>query len=198
MAHDQSNVNHVRFIHLCIYTTNRGCKCGQCIWTCFVGETYEIVLWARHCFAGLTNYCFYQACTNNSYKTVGWILTWYFSPNILGSQHWFSLWHKRKTNHNLNRYRQTSMRHMASLEHLNCCNCKNLLHLGSGLLSQFSPFRYFPNLLELPKHWLPVREIWTRLKISKSKFPVKEKLTNGALVIPTPEPRLEYLTARHT
>ena len=49
-----------------------------------------------------------------------------------------------------------------------------ILAQGWGLLRQFSPFRYFPN--------------WKYLTytFAKSKFPVTEKLTNGALVTPTP------------
>ena len=80
--------------------------------------------------------------------------------------------------------------------------------LGLGLVSQFSPFRYFPNFSKWSKQQLLVwyqvhiwqvspqlscrdtRQIWTWLKVSDLyfcyiKFPVTEKLTKGALVTPT-------------
>ena len=55
---------------------------------------------------------------------------------------------------------------------------------------QFSPFRYFP--------YFPVKTLVTPTKYErdwkypthtfvKSKFPATEKLTNGALVTPTPD-----------
>ena len=87
------------------------------------------------------------------------------------------------------------------------------LDLRWGLLSQFSPFRYFPNFSEWWKQWLPewyqvhIWQVSPQLSSSwavetpgkyehdwkcltytfaKSKFLVTEKLTNGALVTPTP------------
>ena len=84
---------------------------------------------------------------------------------------------------------------------------------GWGLLSWFSPFRYFSNFSEQSKHWLPAwhhvivwqvwpqlscggtRRIWMWLKVSnlyfcqKSKSPVTEKSTNRFSVTPTPARR---------
>ena len=80
---------------------------------------------------------------------------------------------------------------------------------GWGLLSQFPPFRYFPKFPALSKHTLTIKyyvHIWqvspqlscgTPAKYErdlkyvtyycvKSKFSVTQKLTNGALVTPTP------------
>ena len=92
-------------------------------------------------------------------------------------------------------------------------NCNGSLryyiHQGWGLLNIFSQFRYFLSFSGWSKHWLPVWyhvhiwqvspqlscgdtwQIWTLLKISKLYFcsikvSVTEKLTNGALVTPTP------------
>ena len=80
---------------------------------------------------------------------------------------------------------------------------------GWGLLSQFPSLRYFPNLSSLSKHTLPVKyrvyiwqvspqlscgdtcQIWMWFEEStcifaRSKILLTEKLTNGALVTPTP------------
>ena len=81
--------------------------------------------------------------------------------------------------------------------------------LGWGLLSQFPPFRYFPNYSSLSKHTLTVKYrvyiwqvspqlscgdtcwIWMWFEESNMyfymiKILLTEKLTNGALVTPTP------------
>ena len=80
--------------------------------------------------------------------------------------------------------------------------------LGWGLLSQFPPFRYFPNFSSLSKHTLTVKYriyIWlswaagTPVKyecdsrnltctFARPKILLTEKLKNGALVTPTPGP----------
>ena len=77
-----------------------------------------------------------------------------------------------------------------------------------GLLSQFSPFCYFPRFSESSKHWLPIEyhvhiwqvslqlgcsdtlQIWTRCKGSNrtfagSKISPWEKLVTRSLVLPT-------------
>ena len=86
---------------------------------------------------------------------------------------------------------------------------RHMRHLGWRLLSQFSPFRYFPIISELwnAGHPYDITFIFDRCHRSsaaetpdnyernlryltytfaKSWFPVTEKLTNGALVNPTP------------
>ena len=84
--------------------------------------------------------------------------------------------------------------------------------LGWGLLSQFSPFRYFPHFPLLSKQMLAIEyhvyiwqvspqlscsdtcQIWMWFKESnryfcKIKILLTEKLANGALITPTPGPR---------
>ena len=79
-----------------------------------------------------------------------------------------------------------------------------LTQQGWGLLSQFPPFRYFPNFLALPKYVLTIKYhiyIWQvapvkykcdssslRGTFTRSKMLLTEKLTNGAWVTPTPGP----------
>ena len=77
-----------------------------------------------------------------------------------------------------------------------------------GLRSQFPPFRYFPNFSELPKHMLAIEYFifgrcrrssaavtpvkyecgWNNLTCTFARWKIllTEKLTNGALVTPTP------------
>ena len=80
---------------------------------------------------------------------------------------------------------------------------------GWGLLNQFAPFRYFPNFPALSKHMLTIEyHVYVdschrssaavapvkykcdlnnlRGTFTRSKILLTEKLTNGALVTPTP------------
>ena len=89
--------------------------------------------------------------------------------------------------------------------------CRQLTDLGWGLLSQFSPFRYFPHFPLLSKQTLAIEyhvyiwqvspqlsccdtcQIWMWFRESnryfaRSKILLTEKLANGALVTPTPGP----------
>ena len=85
--------------------------------------------------------------------------------------------------------------------------------LGWGLLSQFPPFRYFPNFSASPKYMLAIVNLYITFKfdwccrssaavtpvkyecdannltgtLTASKILLTEKLTNGALVTPTPD-----------
>ena len=85
----------------------------------------------------------------------------------------------------------------------NCPSASEVI-LGWGLLSQFPPFRYFPNFPSLSKQTLVIEYhvyIWLVSKAVKyecdsrnltgtfawSKISLTDKLTNGALVPPTPE-----------
>ena len=91
-----------------------------------------------------------------------------------------------------------------------CTNIHKLWNLGWGLLNQFPTFRYFPIFSAIQKHWSPIehhvhirqmspqlsggdtRQMWMGFKESKmffswSKFSPPEKLTNGALIPPTPQ-----------
>ena len=79
-----------------------------------------------------------------------------------------------------------------------------------GLISQFHPFRYFPNFSALSKHILAIEFIFDRCRrisaavalvkykcdsnnlkgiFARSKILFMEKLTNGALVTLNPEGR---------
>ena len=91
--------------------------------------------------------------------------------------------------------------------------------LGWGLLSQLSPFRYFPNFSELSKYWLPMEchihtwqmspqlscgdicQIWMWFKNSNICICKKEKFLNGeingVLVIPTHDQLPEDIWIEH-
>ena len=88
-----------------------------------------------------------------------------------------------------------------------------IINLGWGLLSRFSPLGYFPNFSTAPNYMLAIEyhvHIWQVLQqlgcggtyqismwlkecnryFARSKILLTEKLTNGALVTPTPDAHL--------
>ena len=89
-----------------------------------------------------------------------------------------------------------------TLDHRLCRHMLAHRHQGLGLLSQFSPFRYFPHFPLLSKQTLateyhvyiwqvsPVKyecDSWNLTgAFARSKILLTEKLANGALVTPTP------------
>ena len=110
---------------------------------------------------------------------------------------WSRIWHTKEFNHLSQNTGPTATRVRNILlwadPYIGLVQCfsdfgKLLAALGWGLLSQFSPFRYFPNFSEWWKQWLPewyqvhiwqvspqlscgdTWQIWTWLKVSNLNF----------------------------